>query len=182
MSEIDFFAEIAEPLADGSWINSNIARIVEIIQDYDPNLEVRWLPRDQRAQGNDVFQIIEHCKDGADRVAFTVKDEASFDERVLNKIFEADMTKDKQRGLTIQEKIEIANNTQKIIAAKKWQDKLEERQELAQSILKSPLNAYSHNGIRYDLPDEAQPKKAIVHQSTIRSNSTKRIKFKAEEN
>ena len=161
----DIFAQMAEPLADGSWINSRIARIVEIIQDYDPMLEVRWIPRNKRDPGDDVFQIVDKR---INRVAFTVKDEASFDESVLNKIFKADMTKKNNGPLTLLEEIELENNTRKIMLAKEKMDRDEDKSDEVATILKSPLNAYRHRGIRFDLPPQDQPKKAIIYKPGVK--------------
>lgn len=158
MSEVDIFAQMAEPLSDGTWVNSTIARIVEIIQDYDPMLEVKWIPRADRMPGVDVFQIIDKR---INRVAFTVKDEASFDETVLARIFEADMCRANQGPATILQKMDALNAAVKAIKLKKKLDEEEERNEKVVAILKSPLNAYKHNGYRYDLHPTEQPKKVI---------------------
>ena len=33
---------------DGQWVNEHFHRLAEIIQDYDPNLELQWIPPGQR--------------------------------------------------------------------------------------------------------------------------------------
>lgn len=155
----DIFALTAEPLSDGTWINSQVARTIEAIQDYDPMLEVKWLPRDKRIDGADVFQIVDKR---INRVAFTVKDEASMNESVLARIFKADVAKAKNGPLTILEEIDQENAAHKVMEAKKKYDEDMERQDVATSILKSPLNAYTHQGFRFDLPAHMQPKKTVI--------------------
>jgi hypothetical protein len=164
----DIFALTAEPLSDGTWINSNVARTIEAIQDYDPMLEVKWLPRDKRIDGADVFQIVDTR---INRVAFTVKSEAEMNETVLAKIFKADVAKKRGGPLTILEEIDQENAAHKVMKAKEKFDEDMQKQELATSILKSPLNAYTHDGYRYDLHPTNQPKKGIFdvaagHQET----------------
>lgn len=168
----DIFALSAEPLSDGTWINSKVARTVEAIQDYDPMLEVKWLPRDKRINGADVFQIIDKR---INRVAFTVKSEAEMDERVLARIFKADVTKARNGPLTILEEIDMENTAKKILDAKRRYDEEMERQDVATTILKSPLNAYTHDGYRYDLPPHMQPKKGIFDVGIGREAASKKI-------
>lgn len=156
--EVDYFASIAEPLEDGSWINSNIARIVEIINDYDPELEVRWIPRDKRSPEDDVFQIVDKR---INKVAFSVKDEKSFNITVLDRIFQADMSKTFGRPLTRLEQLDTHNNAVKLLDQKRRIDEAEEKRDLVAHIVGSPLNAYSHNGYRFDLHPSNQPKKEI---------------------
>lgn len=155
---IDIFAQMAEPLGDGTWVNSKIARIVDIIGDYDPQLEVRWIPRADRIADADVFQIVDNR---INRVAFTVKDEASFDETVLARIFEADMCRVNNGPATMLQKIDAFNTAVKALELKKKLDDEEERNEQVVSILRSPLHAYKHEGYRYDLHPTDQPKKVI---------------------
>lgn len=158
MPNVDIFAQMAEPLSDGTWVNSRIARLVEIIQDYDPMLEVRWIPRDKRSPEDDVFQIVDTR---INRVAFSVKDEASFDESVLTRIMTADISKAKNRPLTLMEEIEAKNAAVKLLQYKERMEETEERNEKVETILRSPLNAYKHDGYRFDLPPQDQPKKTI---------------------
>jgi hypothetical protein len=161
----DIFALSAEPLSDGTWVNSRVARVIEAIQDYDPELEVRWLPRNERFIGCDVFQIVDKR---INRVAFSVKDEASMDESVLAKIFKADVAKAKNGPLTILEELDQENAARKIMIAKRQMDEEEDRQDKVSSILRSPLNAYSHAGYRYDLRPEDQPKKAVIYKPGVK--------------
>jgi hypothetical protein len=159
----DIFAQMAEPLSDGTWVNSRIARIIDIIRDYDPMLEVKWLPRDKRIDGADVFQIVDNR---INQVAFTVKDEASFDESVLARIFEADMSRSNNGPLTVLDKMDALNAATKLLKLKTKTEEDDERNEKVVAILKSPLNTYKHAGYRYDLHPADQPKKGIFDVST----------------
>lgn len=159
--DIDTFAQAAIPLDDGSWVAAKVVRTAEIIKDFFPNLEVRWLPKDKRAIDSDAFMIVEKCADGAELVAFTVRDESEFDERILERIIRADITKQKNGPTGILEDIDAHNASVKLMQAKQKQDALDEVKELSTSILGSPLNRYQHDGYRYDLPEHLQPTKEI---------------------
>lgn len=158
----DMFAQMGEPLSDGTWINSRIARLVEIIREYDPMLRVKWLPRDKRIEGADAFQIVD---ERIGRVAFSVKDEASFDETVLAKIFEADMARANNGPLTVLQKLDALNAATKLLQFKTRMEEDEDREEQVASILKSPLNSYKHDNYRFDLDPRDQPKIGIFDVS-----------------
>lgn len=38
------------PTDDGRWVSEKYARLAEIIQDYDPQFELRWIPPEHRAK------------------------------------------------------------------------------------------------------------------------------------
>lgn len=165
----DIFAQMAEPMGDGSWVNSRIARIVEIIKEYDPMLEVRWLPRDKRIDGADAFQIVDNR---INRVAFSVKDEASFDETVLARIFESDMAAHSNSPLTMGQKIDALNTATKLLKLKTQNEEDEDRNDKITTILKSPMNAYTHDGYRFDKHPSDQPKVGIFDVSVGHKTSS----------
>jgi hypothetical protein len=141
-------AEVAVPMSDGSWVSTKVARTAEIIADYDPNLEVRWIPRDRRNPGDDAFQIVQHCPDGAARVVMSVATEAEFDERVLERLWAADNARE-----DVQARLEAHNAAIRAMELKKQVEAAEEARDVAASVFASPLNRYVHNGLRYDLPE-----------------------------
>jgi hypothetical protein len=142
---IDVTAQIAEPLGDGVWVNSKINSIIEVIRIDHPTLDVRWIPRDKRDPEDAAFCIVEKLRDGREVVAFFVQTEADFDERVLARIYQADMAK---KGVTL-EAIDAHNEAVKTLRMKDALDKEAERVDIAQHVLKSPLHVYKHDGKRY---------------------------------
>lgn len=159
---LDTYAQAAVPLPDGSWVSSNVVTIAEVIHDFFPTLEVKWLPHNKRKPGDFAFQIVEKCADGAEVVAFCIKDESEFNENLLQKIFQADASRQKNGHLDILERIDANNRAIEAVKAKRHLDAMEEAKELTQSVLNSPLNRYEHNGYRFDLPEQLQPKKVIM--------------------
>lgn len=116
--------DIAEPLADGSWINSKIARLIEIIRERYPDLDVVWIPRERRAADDAAFAIVETLKDGRQVVALYIKTEAEFNESILERLIRADMlNKDPQK---VNAEIEAKNEATKLIRNKKQQEQMQE--------------------------------------------------------
>lgn len=133
--------DIAEPLSDGTWVNSKIARIVEIIREQFPDLEVTWIPRDKRNDGDAAFAIVEVQKDGRHVVAFYVQNEADFDESVLERIIRADMSKkDPQK---VEAEITAKNEAVRLIAEKKQKERVAELMEPYMAALKSGKHKYT---------------------------------------
>ena len=129
--------DIPVPHSDGRWINERVSRIVEIIKDYDPNLEVAWIPPEKREPGDSAFAIIENYPGKPRQVAFYVDSEAEFDERVLTRIFQGDTTKHDVLG-----NLEASNRAVEAIEYKKRMEQLEEEYDHMKHVLKSPLNTY----------------------------------------
>lgn len=127
----------AIPHMDGRWINERVSRVVEIIRDYDPNLEVCWIPPDKREPGDAAFAIVETGLDGRRSVAFYVQTEAEFDERVLARIFAGDTTKS-----NVLSSIEASEIAHKAMQMKKYLDRWEEEKDHIEHVIKSPLNKY----------------------------------------
>lgn len=82
-------AQLPVPMTDGSWINEETARTIEIIHETWPMLEVRWIPRDKREPGDAAFAIIERTN-GMETVAFYVQNEDEMNRSILERIYKAD--------------------------------------------------------------------------------------------
>lgn len=82
-------AQLPVPMTDGSWINEETARTIEIIHETWPMLEVRWIPRDKREPGDAAFAIIEKSG-GMESVAFYVQNEDQMNRSILERIYRAD--------------------------------------------------------------------------------------------
>lgn len=125
------------PHEGGHWISERVSRVVEIIQDYDSTLEVRWIPPALRDPGDAAFAIVEHTLTGP-VVAFYVQTEAEFDERVLARIFAGDNSKHNVLGM-----VEAQNAAIQAYNLKKYQDELAEAADISAHILRSPKTRYS---------------------------------------
>lgn len=134
---------VATPHGDGRWISDRVSRIVEVIHDYDPSIEVQWVPPEERELGDPVFRLMELRPNGQKFIMFYIQDENAFDESVLARIFQSDATKNK---LTLSA-IDAHNDAVRALKLKKQMEELDEAHDLAKTILKSPLHTFRHNGM-----------------------------------
>lgn len=134
------------PHEDGSFISQKVSRVVEIIRDYDHNIDVRWIPPNQRGAEDPAFAIVGKDIHGREYVIFYVQDESQFDGRVLERLFQMDQAKN---GNVLSD-IDAKNAAVRAIRAKLHQEQLEEAHDLAQSILKSKKHTYRHDGVKYE--------------------------------
>lgn len=133
------------PHEDGSFISERVSRIAELIREYDPNLDVRWIPHNKRTRSEPQFAIVERMTNGAEAVVFYVQDEKEFDGSVLERIYMNDAAK---HG-NILDKIEAQNQAVRALQEKDYKEKMAEATDLAYHILKSPKHTYTHKGIKY---------------------------------
>lgn len=132
---------IAIPTDDGRWVSEDHERIARIIQDYDPELHLAYIPPDSREPGDVPFAVIHTPVGKRSYVVFTAD---VCDERILERLW----TSDSQRS-DVLSSIDAHNAALEAIKMKKQMDYEEERNELIKSIVKSPLSVYKHNGIEF---------------------------------
>ena len=134
------------PADDGSWINEDVARIAELIEEYDHRLELRWIRPDQRQFGEPEFAIIEKNDDGREYVAFLIQDESYVNAGLLARIYAADNADKNVNEISI-----ASNKAVRDLERKEREDKTAEATDIAFHMLKSPLHTYRHNGKKIDL-------------------------------
>lgn len=134
------------PHEDGSFVSAKVSRLVEVIRDYDHNVDVRWIPPQNRDPQDPAFALVTRDLDGREYVIFYVQDEKEFDGSVLERLIQMDQAK---KGNILSE-IEAQNAAVKAIQQNLHKEQLEEQKELAYSILKSKKHSYRHNGVVYD--------------------------------
>jgi hypothetical protein len=130
------------PAEDGSFISERHARISELIQEYDPNLMVRWIPPNRREDGDLAFCVVERTKDGKE-VIFCYCDD--LDETVLARVYNADNWKN-----DVQTTLENNNKAARDYQRKFALDQREDVMDQVKTIIKSPLHVFKHNGVRYE--------------------------------
>lgn len=136
---------------DGMWVENDALRIAERISEYDPNLRVQYLESEAKL-GDPPFRIVEHCKDGKDRVLFSVW---TLDERVLQRIMVVDTHRSNVSELLI-----IKNSQLRDQRRRYKREQLHEDSLIAAGILSSPKDSYT-----VQVP-------ATGKKITIRSNGT----------
>lgn len=138
---------------EGQFVSQRVAQVIEAIHEYCPDIEVQWIPQGQRV-GNSAdtaaFRLIHNIPGGQPYVIFHVKNEDEFDARVLKRLIMGD-----QRfgnGVTLSE-LEASEIAARAVARQRFMDELEEANEIAAAIIKSPKDTYKVND------------NLIVHQS-----------------
>lgn len=134
------------PADDGTFVNEKTARISELITEYDHRLELRKIRPDRMQPGDAEFAVIEKSDDGREYVAFLIENESFVDERLLARIYLAD-----NKYQNVGDEAEAHNRAVRALWKKEQQEKLDEANDLAFSMLRSPLHTYRHNGKKIDL-------------------------------
>ena len=116
-------------------IERDALRISERIREYDENLKIQYL-EDPDAPGEPPFRLVEHCRDGIDRVVFTFWE---LDERILQRIYRADTVRH-----DIDKRLTTANAKAKMRQRQRYQDQKDEAADIAVHVLKSPKNRYTY--------------------------------------
>ena len=121
---------------DGTLVSQKVSQIVQAITEYEPELEVKWIPDQAREPGQAAFAIIHNPVGSASYVMFYVQDETTFDERVLYRI----IVNDQRNGKKSLSEFEAWETSQKLVEGQKYRDKMEEAHDIARFVLRSPLH------------------------------------------
>lgn len=122
-------------LGDGTWVERDVLSVARKIQEYDPNLRVQFLNDAATGVGEAPYRIVETCKDGIERVVFSVW---VLDDSVLQRIFAADNQKFDVLGA-----LDKTNAKAKQREQRRYQDKLGEANEITKTVLRSPKDTFS---------------------------------------
>lgn len=128
------------PTEDGYIVDQNHQRIAEIIKDYDPTLELAWIPPDKRIPGDPPFAVIHRPLGKLEYIAFYAE---VCDERILERIFMGDV---RHHGGTILDRLDAANAAVRAITLKKQMEQLEDAADKSKHILASPQHNYRAEG------------------------------------
>lgn len=120
-------------------------RVAEIINEYDPDLLLVWIPPDKRIPGDEgkEFAVL-HTKHGKQYVAMFVKED-EVDERLLAKLWAAD-----EKNGNVLSKLDAMNAAVQAMKLKEQMEIQAEKDDLAKSILKSPKHTYKHGGVVFE--------------------------------
>jgi hypothetical protein len=129
----------------GRFIDSNQNRIAQLIQEYNPQLSLGWIPPEHRKESNlPEFAVLCTPEPGREPyVVFYVK-ESEMDSRVLARIY----LSDRKNGDPVA-RMESTEAAVKALKEREFQDEMAEAHDMAYHILKSRKNWYKHNGKTY---------------------------------
>lgn len=131
----------AHILVGDNFVSADIERHVQAIKDYEPEIDVRWVPPAAREPGVAAFKIV-HCPpDGQEFTLFHVNTEEEFDARVLQRI----IANDQRNGKASLSEYEAWEAAQQLIAKRKYLDDMEEARDIARHVIGTKLNTYRVN-------------------------------------
>lgn len=132
------------PAEDGHWINENHARIAELINEYDPTLDLVWIPPEHRVKNsNEAPYAVRHTpsdKNKAPYIIFFINED-ELDQRVLARLYRGDLNKNDVGGMIEAEEKAYWNLKNKIL-----KERAEERQDIIATIVGSNKHSFKHNG------------------------------------
>lgn len=133
----------ASVIVGDTFVSATVSRVVEAIHDYEPLIEVQWLPPAARGKGDSTkplpaFKLVYHDPNGHPFTLFHVYEESEFDERVLMRI----IANDNRHRTVSRTEYETWEETQRLMQKQKYLDELEAAADIAAHIIKSPLNKY----------------------------------------
>lgn len=135
-------------VSKGIYVEADALRIAEKIQEYDPNLRLKYCANPDSIS-DAPYMLVELCRDGIERVVFYIWE---LDDRVIDRLHQAD-----NQRLNVISEVEAANALAKKESNRRYKELHDEATEIAGAIAKSPKETYK-------LTDPYTGKKLKVHQ------------------
>lgn len=138
------------PSDDGRWVSEQYERLARVVQDYDPQFELRWIPPEHRSTPDDIknpyviWDIVTNS-----HVMFA--GELDTPEDILTRLFNADNSKG-----NVLDRMEARNAAIEALEMKKQLDVAGERQEYAAFLAKTEKN-YINLGNGRKVDDQLRP-------------------------
>lgn len=128
------------PTSDGHWVSEDFARLAEIIQDYDEDMELVWIPPDKRTDPMDdrrAFAIVDNVQ-GLEPYVIMYIDINDDPKKVLAKLFENDVRRHSPEAVI--NRIDMANAAAELFRKKQQMEIAEEQADKIRFLFSSPLN------------------------------------------
>lgn len=125
-------------VVDGQFVNQRVSQVIAAMKEYCPEIEVQWIPPGARLKGDAAFRILHYPDGGEPYVVRHVATEEDFDARILMEL----ILGDQRNGKVTLSQIEAAEEAAKRVAHQRFLDEIEEANEKAHAVLRSPLNTY----------------------------------------
>ena len=125
-------------VVEGQFVNTKVRRVVDAIREYEPEIEVQWIPPAARDEGQAAYRLVHFPKNREPYIMFTVRRDEDFDERILQKI----IMNDQRHGTVTLDEYEAWEAAQRAVERQAYLDSLEEAHDIAKHVFKSRLNKY----------------------------------------
>jgi len=129
---------------DGHFISEKQRRIHQILQDYDPTLELQWIPSGSRSADDVAFRVV-HRRPG--RPPYVVLTASEADERLLARVFQMDQQKAAQTRPGTGDLLSYIDNYNAALEmsrAKEAEDKRQEDHDLAAAAIRNNRSSFRH--------------------------------------
>lgn len=128
----------------GHALPAHAVRIAEIINDYDPSLELRWIPPNARTAFDTKPYAVYHNLPSHPQGGYFVMhlSDEEMDHRVIARLWE-------MQDPNLVNKIENDERAMQLMKLKKQVEENEEAAEFAKWAIESPKSV-QHNGVRYE--------------------------------
>lgn len=143
-------------MADGSLIERDVLNVVEKIREYDSNLRVKYVDPARAEFGDAPYKVTEICRDGIERVVFSVW---KLDETILDRLRAAD---------TAVNNVLLSVDNTNLLAEKqenqRYKEQMGEAKDILISYLSSPKQRWSfkdpvtENKVMIDSSEGSRPK------------------------
>lgn len=118
-------------------------RLAQILYDFDPNLELTYIPeQDRTPEDKEPFALF-HTHNGNRYLVMTIAPK-DMNHTLIEKVFCAALDQNDVIG-----RLEAADAAQRAMDLSAEMERREERKEFMASVIKSPLHTYRHNGKVY---------------------------------
>jgi hypothetical protein len=134
--------DIFIPQSTDSWISEEFERLAQVVQDYDHNLELRWIPHDRRTR-DDKYPYVIVDKHTNTTVLHASELDTPVD--ILERLF----TGDNAKG-NVLEQMDRRNAAIQALRKREQLDELEELHDKAGFLLRSPLHTVRMDGKKFD--------------------------------
>lgn len=146
-------SQVFIPTDDGRWVNSDYERLARNIKGYDEDLELRWIPPDQRTREDKKPYVVWDTR-ASEKAPFgravLYASELDTPEEILTRLYLAD----DKNGSPL-DRMEAYNLALKNLRMQEWLDEREELAEQARFLLFTPLHWVRFNKKKLD--DKRRP-------------------------
>lgn len=135
----------AHLLTDQGALSAKHERVAEIIKDYDPDLELAYIPKQERTSFDSKPFAIVHVnpQNGYRYVVMTCRED-EVDERLVARLFKHNIAENDVIG-----QLEADEAAARLLEYRTKMDEVEEKKEFMRAVLTSKKNWYRHNGKVY---------------------------------
>jgi hypothetical protein len=127
---------------DGQVVSQKIARIGEILHDYNPELDLMWIHPHLRTTPEDHAKpwALQHSPAGREPYLVATFSDDEIDETIIARIFAMDNARAGRN--TVQDKLNAIEQARALAAAKAREDAMAEAKDVLLTAFKSPLHTW----------------------------------------